>query len=164
MSNLRMYMPLTDLDRFIETLGLMALVLIVSLPLYFYGSLPSRIPLTFGEDGMILLFVHRWIVWLVSVLGLALYCGLAFLSRRPYYIDYPLPIDKQNAKAQYTLSARFIRVYNVLFICFFSFLCLELMRAAHYRSLGIQQEWLALAYIFSAFYFCLYIYCAKKMG
>lgn len=99
--------------------GMLALVL---LPVLYYNDLPAQIPIHFNIHGKPDGFGSREFIWLLPVIGAALYAGMSFLERRPHKLNFQGKITEENAEDQYRLASRMIRIFKTIGVCNFAFI------------------------------------------
>ena len=110
------------LDWFIEMTGISALIVLIVLPMLYYSELPDIVPTHFGLDGTPDDYGSKSFIWFLPGLGVALYVGLSLLNRVPHVFNYPVEITPVNAKKQYYLATKLVRVLNTAIACIFSYL------------------------------------------
>jgi uncharacterized membrane protein len=115
-------LELDSFDRFIGMVGKVSVIMLVGLPLYYYGQLPETIPIHYGADGQPDGFGSKNIIWVFTLIGAATYGGLFWLNKYPHLFNYPLPITKENAEEKYKIATRMIRMINALIVCTFAYL------------------------------------------
>lgn len=123
------------IDRFLDLLGVSALIFLIIYPLINYGQLPEEFPRHF-TDGKVDAYGPKPMVWLMPALGALLYLGLRYLTRIPHRFNYAVKITDENAHQQYKIGSRMIRAVNtmvVLLISFASYMSIEI-------ALGRTQE------------------------
>ena len=113
---------LTTSDYFFEITGLIALIILVALPIYFFHDLPAQIPKHFNAMGEVDSYGDREIIWILPVIGLFVYVGLTLLGKIPYSFNYPVKVTDENAEKLYKLGVRTISVLKVVIILSFIFL------------------------------------------
>ena len=86
-------------DKLLEVVGLVGVVLLIVLPATFYSSLPGEIPTHFGIRGNPDDFGGKAAIWMLPVIGVVLYAGLAL-------VNYFLVRKKMTSKADPATEAR----------------------------------------------------------
>ncbi|PQB05388.1 DUF1648 domain-containing protein [Aureitalea marina] len=109
-------------DILIEMIGLMGLLVLIGLPLYYYPELPDQVPHHYGADGVPDRWGGKGIVWTLPAIGAFLYAGLWYLNRFPHIFNYMVEITQQNAIAQYRLATRLIRSLNAFTAWLFAYI------------------------------------------
>jgi len=93
-------------DKIIEAIGLFSVAFMISLPfIYTFSSKEANI---------------NWILWILPVIGLSIYVGIAFLKKHPHLFNYPNRITHENAQFQYKTAVRLVRILNTLSGCMFA--------------------------------------------
>ena len=126
---------LGTIDIFTEILGICAILILVGLPLYYYGELPDRIPSHYGPDGKPDDYSGKGILWLLPVIGVILFLGMQILNRYPRSFNYPKKITEDNARHMYGMATKMIRMMNTVIACAFAYI----MYATIQTALGNQE-------------------------
>lgn len=113
---------LTPIDYFIEIIGVIGIICLVFLPVYFLKDLPNQIPKHFNALGQVDSYGPRGTIWLLPAVGLILYLGLTVLNKFPFAFSYPTKVTDENAKELYTLGTRTVRLLKVVVVLLFAFL------------------------------------------
>jgi uncharacterized membrane protein len=121
---------LEPIDKIIERLGIIGLVILIGLPLFYFDKLPETIPRHFGADGKPDAFSGKGIIWTLPVIGFAMYAGLFWLNRYPHIFNYPQKVTQENAKRLYTVGKRMIRTLNTLITCLFAYITFSTIQVA----------------------------------
>lgn len=125
-----MKIELESIDKIIEWLGVLGLLILIGLPLYYFNELPETIPRHFGADGKPDAFSGKGIIWTLPVIGLAMYTGLFWLNKYPHIFNYPQQVSQENAKRLYTVGKRMIRTLNTLITCLFAYITYSTIQVA----------------------------------
>jgi len=87
-------------DKIIEAIGLLSVAFMISLPfIYTYPSKETN---------------NNWSLWILPLIGLTVYVGIAFLKKHPHLFNYPKRITPENAEVQYKTAVRLLRILNTL--------------------------------------------------
>ena len=121
---------LEPIDKIIERLGIIGLVILIGLPLFYFDKLPETIPRHFGADGKPDAFSGKGIIWTLPVIGFAMYAGLFWLNKYPHIFNYPQKVTQENAKRLYTVGKRMIRTLNTLITCLFAYITFSTIQVA----------------------------------
>jgi uncharacterized membrane protein len=122
-------------DWLIEIVGIIAILLLIGLPVYYYSSLPDVIPRHYGLDGQPDAYSGKGFIWTLPVIGVVMYTGLWILNRFPHVFNYPAEITPENALPMYRMAQRLIRIINTIMACLFAWLTYATILTA----LGKQQ-------------------------
>jgi apolipoprotein N-acyltransferase len=96
----RLKIKLEPFDKIIETIGIFSVAFMISLPfIYTYSSNETNI---------------NWSLWILPLIGLTIYVGIAFLKKYPHLFNYPNRITHENAQFQYKTAIRLLRILNTL--------------------------------------------------
>jgi hypothetical protein len=101
-----LYLPPTPLEKRLQLLSLLVLLIIAGLLFWGLLTLPDVIPIHYSLSGPIHPDVSgsKWILLLFFLLPLALYGLLSLLSCFPHRFNYPVAITRENAERQYRLG------------------------------------------------------------
>ena len=122
-------------DRVMEGLGILALLTLIGLPIYYYGQLPDSIPRHYGINGEADAYSGKAILWTLPMIGILMFAGLFFLSRKPELYNYPQEVTPENAEKMYKSGAKLIRVLNTIITLAFAYITFSTIRTA----LGTQS-------------------------
>lgn len=107
-------------DRILEISGWSVLGLTWVLTIYFYRILPDIIPMHFNFSGEADNFGNKSTVFLLPILGTVLFLGMTILNHFPHVFNYPVKITIENARNQYTMATRMIRLLKLIVLLVFS--------------------------------------------
>lgn len=125
----------TPVELVIESLGMLALILMIVLPIAYYGDLPEQIPQHYGPDGKPDSFGSKISIGLLPAIGLVLYVGLTVLNLFPWVFNFPVRITPQNAEKQYRIATQSIRWLKVLITVLFTYITYTSIKTA----LGVRN-------------------------
>lgn len=118
----RIVLEQTGFDRALEGLALSGLLVLILLPLVYYGDLPETIPQHFNAKGEADGFGSKTFVWFLPGLGIVLYSMMTLLNRNPHIFNYTVKITPENAEAQYRLATRLIRWLKAFVVLLFVYI------------------------------------------
>ena len=114
------HIPLSSYDRTLEILAWLLLLATALVPVVYWQEIPERIPMHFGVDGTPDRWANKREVWIVPAIAAILHIGLWWLNRYPHLFNYPVKITEVNARSQYALATRLMRIImvgvNLLFL------------------------------------------------
>jgi len=113
---------LTRLDYFIEILGILAAILLILLPLYYYNELPERIPRHFNYRGDADAMGPKFMILIFSSIGIGLYLMMSILNKFPHVFNYMVTITRENAFIQYKYAKRLLRMMKVSILFIFIYI------------------------------------------
>ncbi|MFW9259808.1 DUF1648 domain-containing protein [Nostoc sp. CALU 546] len=96
--------PGFDSAQMLNLSALVGLVGLFGIAIHAWSRLPDTIPVHFGFDGQADGWGNKKVLWLLPIVGLAIYGLLTFISRYPNTFNYPVVITKQNALQQYQIA------------------------------------------------------------
>ena len=126
----RVEIALDTVDWIMEVLGLVFLLLMIGLPVYYFSELPEVIPQHFNAAGEPDGFSQKSIIWVLPAIGLMMYSSMWALNRYPHIFNYPTEITKDNAKRQYHIATKLIRTLNFIIAGSFVYIVYRTIRTA----------------------------------
>ncbi|QKQ74804.1 DUF1648 domain-containing protein [Nostoc sp. TCL240-02] len=93
-----------DLAQMLNLSALAGLLGLFGIAIYAWFTLPDTIPIHFGFDGKANGWGSKKILWLLPIVGLAIYGLLTFISRYPHTFNYLVVITEENALRQYQIA------------------------------------------------------------
>jgi len=109
-------------DKALEVAGIVAAIILIGLPLYYWGQIPSVVPTHYNGLGEPDDYGSKWSIAILPVLGVAMFVGLLWLNRFPHKFNYPQKITESNAQKQYKSATRLIRILAVMVTASFAYL------------------------------------------
>jgi uncharacterized membrane protein len=89
--------------------------------LFSYNSLPESIPTHYNFKGEIDAYGSKKMLWMLPIIATIITVGFHFLVKVPHIFNYIVSITEKNAKKQYLLANRMLRVLRLFItIIFFS--------------------------------------------
>jgi uncharacterized membrane protein len=128
---------LTPIDKLIEILGWLTLILLWAYTVLTYSNLPETIPTHFNAAGQVDQYGSKGTIFILPAIGMILFLGLSLLNMFPQIFNYPKNITIENAQRQYTNATRMIRYLKFAIALIFSLLVYLTSQAATDASKGI---------------------------
>jgi uncharacterized membrane protein len=125
-------------DIVLEVLALVALLVLIGLPYYYYPHLPDSIPQHFNIKGEPDGWGGKGSVVLLPIIGLILYVALTVLSRFPHVFNYPWAITEENARRQYLLSRRLVSAMKLSMVLMFAYISWSTIATAQGSQSGLS--------------------------
>ena len=125
------------IDRIIESLGVIGIILLVGLPIFHYSSLPDIIPRHYGFNGEPDGFSGKGIIWTLPAIGLLMYLGMAILNKFPHIFNYLIEITSENAERQYIIATKLVRFLNTIIACVFCYITYATIQTALGQQSGL---------------------------
>jgi len=122
------------------------LVFLILSSLYYISMLPDNIPTHFNVKGVANNYSSKYSLWLTPAIALSIYILMVALNRIPEVFNYPIKITPENARKQYTLGTKVVRVVNLDCMLLFSYVHWGIIQAAQNKS-GQTAMWPALLLI-----------------
>ncbi|MFK7935909.1 MAG: DUF1648 domain-containing protein [Saprospiraceae bacterium] len=112
----------TAIDKFTDKFSFASLLILLVLPAMAYADLPDQIPIHFNFKGEADNYGSKIMIWLLPVIGTAIYALLNWLSKHPEKYNYPVELHEGNAHFQYQNSVRMMCVMNAVLTMTFAYL------------------------------------------
>jgi uncharacterized membrane protein len=126
-SNLRANRPVIKpqmgpADWILEGLALIALISFFGVMLYQYHLLPETIPTHFNGAGQPDDFGSRDTIWILPIIAFIAWIMMTLIVRIPQTFNFPVKINERNAKVQYVLAIRLVRILKIGIILVFFYI------------------------------------------
>ena len=112
----RITLEKSPFDLAIETATFFGVLILISLPLIHYTSLPDIIPTHFNSKGMADGYGSKGTLLLLPIIGTVMCIGLYALTRFPHIFNYPVEITAENAEKHYRNGTGLIRWLNLIIV------------------------------------------------
>lgn len=126
----KLSIKLEPVDILIEVVGLVALIVLIAIPAYYYNQLPETIPIHFNARGEVNGWSHKSYIWTLPAIGAIVYVMLVAMNRSPHIFNYLVRITEENAYRQYQLASRMLRTLNASITVLFSYISYNLIQLA----------------------------------
>ncbi len=138
-------------DKLIEGIGILAILCLIGLPLFYYGSLPDTIPTHYGADGKADGFGDKSAIWLLPIVGVITYIGIILsnmaimaMSKNP---DRLASLGDQSPEANLKnlrIVTKMLRIVNSLAACTFAYIGYTTIQTALGNQNGLGGSFLPL--------------------
>lgn len=118
------------LDFFLIALAAVCLLIMFGLTLYYYESIPERIPTHFNATGQPDGYGGKITLWIILGISVALFVFLNFIGRRPHVANYTVPITEENAYRQYQNMQRMNHTLTAVLCMFFAYIHYGIIQTA----------------------------------
>jgi len=130
MTRPRINIKLEPIDRIIELIGIVGLLILIGLPIIYFNELPDTMPIHFGLNGQADAWSDKGTVWMLPIIGIVMYLGMFLLNKFPHIFNYPQKITKDNAEKLYRTATRMVRTLNALIACLFAYITYSTIQTA----------------------------------
>ncbi|MDR0801791.1 DUF1648 domain-containing protein [Fluviicola sp.] len=137
-------LELTTDDKVLEIIGWIFIIIIWSLTIANYSSLPETIPTHYNAAGKADGFGEKTTILFLPLIATILFVGLTILNKFPHIFNYPVNITKENALRQYTNASKLIRYLKVIIVIVFSFIAFKTIQNANRKADGLGNWFLPL--------------------
>jgi uncharacterized membrane protein len=110
---------LSPQDRFLEVLGYVLLCLMWGTAMFAFRELPGNIPIHYNTSGKADSYGNKFFLLLLPVIPTAIFFGITALSKYPHIFNYIVTITEENARRQYSLALRLLRVMKIAVVLIF---------------------------------------------
>jgi len=148
-------------DKFLETTGWVAILLIWIFVSINYTSMPATIPVHYNANGQADSFGKKSNILLLTAITTVFFVGLTVLNRFPHIFNYPTPINSQNARRQYTNATRMIRYLKLILVLIFGSIILLTIQYTKGKSEGLGIWFLSLMSVL--IYIPLFYFIARSL-
>ncbi len=125
----RIKLPFEPLDKILEALTFGALLFLWGYTLQNYASLADTVPVHFNAAGQADDYGSKTNIWILPVIATVLVAGLTVLNFFPHIFNYPVTITAANAKRQYLLATRFMRIMKLALVVIFSMIMVMMIKS-----------------------------------
>jgi uncharacterized membrane protein len=126
----RINLEKTVYDYALDYGAFLALALSTFYAIYAFNALPDSIPVHYDASGTPTRFGSRFSLFTLPVVGFILYFGFIVLNKRPDIFNYTVEITPENAKNQYTLACKVMRLVNFAMSLGISFIIYETVKSS----------------------------------
>ena len=115
MNRIKIRIGKSKLDRGIEILTFVLILISVILIAVYYNQLPEKLPIYFNwpsknENG----FGEKDLLWISPIICTAITIVFYKLNQYPWIFNYPIEINEKNAEYHYTMATRVFRTLAFL--------------------------------------------------
>ncbi len=151
---------LSLLDKLLDILGWLILLLFWLMTVLNYSNMPDTIPTHFDLSGKPDSFGNKSTIFILPILCSILFVGMTILNKFPHIFNYPTKITSRNAESQYTIATRLIRYLKLIVILTFSTIGLMTSLTANNKLSGLGIGFLS---VFLGLIFIPLIYSMVKL-
>jgi uncharacterized membrane protein len=131
---------LSPIDRLIEIVSWIVLLILWALAISKYSSLPDAIPTHFNIAGTADRYGSRSVIFLLPIVGTILSIGLTIINKHPEKFRYLRKITQENAVRHYTNATRMVRYVKVTILISFVFIVILTVETATAKS-AVNHAW-----------------------
>lgn len=117
-------------DKLMDVVGLIACILIVALPIYYFEQLPDTIPSHYNFKGEVDGYSDKAMIWGLVILAVVMYIGIRISYKYPHTFNYLQKITEENAERQYRLALKMMRLVNTIVVIMFLYMVFEIIQGA----------------------------------
>jgi len=132
----------SSVDYMLETSGLLCLLALFILPVYYYSGLPDSIPRHFNFAGQADAWGNKQAIFTLPAVGAGLYLLLSIISRFPHTFNYMAEITVDNAENQYTIALRMVRMLKLILMIAFLYITAGTINTALRKADGLGAAFL----------------------
>lgn len=146
----RLKIKLTLLDKIIELVGLITLILFWIYTIYHYSSLPEIIPIHYNGAGEADGFGDKINIFSLPVVATVLFIGTTILNQYSHLFNYTSTLTEENAPRLYQNATRLLRYLKTITVIIFGLIAYSTIQNTHTNTEGLGSWFLlfTLAVIF----------------
>lgn len=126
-------------DKILEGASFILLIVFWLVVVQQFLVLPAVIPTHFNAAGVPDDYNDKALLFLLPGIATALYILLTLITRNPHQFNYPLKINPENARRQYKLAMRLIRMIKIAIILSMFLILLHIARSANGNTNGLER-------------------------
>lgn len=100
----------TQLDKAVETTGLVLLILLWLITMIAFFTLPETIPTYYNASGQVDNYGSKTSLFILPAIASIIFIGITKLNKYPDIFNYTVTIKQANAESQYTVATRMLRI------------------------------------------------------
>ena len=140
-------MPFPFFDRLVGFLQGGCLLLLLGLPVIYWGQLPEVIPIHYGANGLPDGFGPKSSLWALAFIGGLLFGVLQGINRYPQYFNYPRPIPEEKKVEVYRQAQRVIKLLSLYVLGLFTYIQWQTIRVAIGQAEGLGSAFLPVVFL-----------------
>ena len=121
---------LSTVDKLLEAVSLIILLIIWGIVFFNYSNLPQTIPTHYNASGQADAFGGKEEIWKPLIVLTILFIVLTFFNKFPQLFNYPVDITEDNAFRNYTIATRLLRHLKLIIVLIFGYLILQSIQNA----------------------------------
>lgn len=129
--------PLSSLEKFLEALAVIGILLNIIFIAMFWNELPNKIPTHFGPSGAPDAWGGKGMLLFLTVMNIMLYLLLTIVSRFPHTFNYPVKITTENALKQYYLARNLLLFLKTETVFLFTYILWGTIQVAQGKAEGL---------------------------
>lgn len=134
-------------EKFIELIGILGLILIIVITIFYYNKLPNVIPTHFNAAGKANGWGGKGSLIILPIIVYILYIGLTILKKYPHIYNYICEITELNAREQYQSARTMITLLKAELVYFFAYIQWGTIKSASTNSEGLSLWFLPITLI-----------------
>lgn len=138
----RIQIEWTPVDKIIEAMSLLILVVMWVFTLLRYADLPDIIPIHYNAAGIADGFGKKAHILILPVISTIFYVSFTLLNRFPHIFNFPVRITEENAYRQYANMTRMLRWLKLLILFLFGMIIWNTVRFTDNHPEGLKSWFL----------------------
>jgi len=140
------------IDNVLIIIDRAAIILQISLVVYFYNALPKSVPSHFNFLGEPNDYQDRWIIFVLPLVSFIMSITLTRLIKSPEKLSYPIEITESNANVIFKIASQSLGILRLIFSWFFFLLTYQTIQIALGKAKGLGTYTIP---IFVSFVLCI---------
>jgi uncharacterized membrane protein len=141
----KLKLELTPVDKTVEIIGWVTIVVVWVMTMANYQNLPDIIPSHYNISGKADGFGGKITILFLPLISTIFYIGMTIINRFPHVFNYPTAITNENVLKQYTNATRLIRYLKLIMVSIFGLLTYKTIQHANEPSQGLGYWFLPIA-------------------
>ncbi len=117
-------LTLSSIDKKLELICKIFLLVMWVIALYTFYRLPTTIPIHFNASGEPDDYGNKLILLILPVFATVIYWGVTKLNKYPHIFNYLTKITEDNAEMQYSIATKMLRFLKLAILIIFSLIIL----------------------------------------
>ncbi|NMA02279.1 MAG: DUF1648 domain-containing protein [Clostridia bacterium] len=129
--------PLSSLEKFLEALAFIGILLNIIFIAMFWTELPSKIPTHFGPSGAPDGWGGKGMLLFLTGMNIMMYLLLTIVNKFPHTFNYPVKITPENALKQYYLARHLLGFLKTETVLLFTYILWGTIQVALGKAEGL---------------------------
>ncbi len=155
----------TQFDKAVETTGRVLLILLWLITLIGFFTVPETIPTHYNASGQVDSYGSKTTLFILPAIAFIIFIGITKLNKYPHIFNYTVTITQENAKSQYSVATRMLRILKMVCVLIFFLITLFTWLITLGKATGLGRWFLPLALslvIIPVGYFLIKLFSTKQ--
>lgn len=152
----------SPLERCLDVMNVVLLLIFIGTTCYYYGQLPETIPTHFNIAGEPDAYGDKTTLFFLLGIGVFVFALLYYFQNKPHLFKHQIKITADNIEEQYTKAIRMMRVLNTFTILLFSYIQYQAIQTALGKEEGLGQYFIIFVVIGGLLPLLTFVFSSKK--